>query len=152
MATYTFKLLDFGLAPLTTLVPRVVFTADSPAFSGENAHVTRRVEATLATDGSGSVELVPSVNTTPHVTYTMRIEWLDPNAFGPNHGYIGMDVIGGLVAALGGGRVSDMTGIPITRFWAGPADPNNPTMPLGITPEAGLWWLNTVTGDLKEWI
>lgn len=152
MALYTFTLTDFGLEPLTAFAPKMVFTADQPASSGGNVLVTRSIEAPVAADGTGSVELVPSVNTTPNVTYSMRVEWLDPDVFGPDQGYIGMDVISGIVTALGGGLIAEMGGIPITRFWSGPPDPNDSTMPLGVTPEAGLWWLNTDTGDLKEWI
>lgn len=147
MATYTFRLLDFGLSPLFAFSPRVWFIADQPAFSGGNAHVTRRVEATLAEDGSGTVVLVPSINTTPNVTYTMRVEWLDSSG-----GYIGMDLFSGLVAALGGGDITEMGGIPITQFWAGPPDPFSPSTPLGKEPTAGFFWLNTITGDLKEWV
>lgn len=140
MAIYTGKLLDFGLDALTPFMPRMVFTADQPAFSGSTVLVTRRVEATIAADGTFSVELVPSVNTTPNVTYTMRVEWLDPAG-----GYIGMDLFSGLVAALGGGPIAEMGGIPITRFWVGP--PPGPT-----NPEPDTWWLDTTTGNLNEWI
>lgn len=139
MAVYTFKLLDFGLDSLTAFAPTVVFIADQPAFSGENVHITRRVVADLAADDSGSVELVPSVNTTPNVTYTMRIEWLDAG-----NNFTGMDIIGGLVAALGGGPIAEMGGIPITRFYVGETPPEN--------PELDTWWLDTITGNLNEWI
>ena len=139
MAVYTGTLADFGLAALTPFAPLMVFTADQAAFSGGNVLVTRPVPAPIATDGSFSVELVPSVNTTPNVTYSMRVEWLDSAS-----NYIGMDIIGGLVTALGGGLITEMGGIPITRFWAGETPPDN--------PEPDTWWLDIITGNLNEWI
>lgn len=138
MSTYTFKLQTFGLESLAAFAPRVWFIASEPAFGADGPLVTKRVEATLGADDLWSVELVPSVNTTPNVTYTMRIEWLSSSS-----NYIGMDVIGGIVAALGGGPIAEMGGIPITRFWAGPVAPKN--------TEPDTWWLNTITGDLSEW-
>lgn len=140
MAKYTFKLQTFGLASLAAFAPTVWFIASETAFGPDGPLVTKRVEATLGADDLWSVELVPSVNTTPNVTYTMRIEWLN-GANIPN----GMDVIGGIVAALGGGPIAEMGGIPITRFWAGP--PPGP-----LNPERDTWWLDSVTGDLKEWV
>ena len=139
MAVYTGTLTDFGLDPLTAFAPLMVFTADQPAFSGVNVLVTRRIEAPIASDGSFSVDLVPSVSTTPNVTYTMRVEWLDASG-----GFIGMDIIGGIVAALGGGSIPDMGGIPITRFYVSDTAPEN--------PELDTWWLDTITGNLNEWI
>jgi len=152
MATYTFRLADFGMQPLTALNPRMVFTPDQPAFSGDAVLVTRRVEAVINPDGTGSVELVPSISTTPNVRYSMRIEWRDPNAFGDDRGYRGMDLMSGIIAPLGGGPITDTDGVALSQFWVGPPDPANPALPLGIEPDIGMWWLDTTTGNLNEWI
>jgi len=139
MATVTGTLTDFGLAALTAFQPTLIFTADSPAVTTGGVLSARPIRVTPASDGSFTVDLVASSFTTPEVTYTLRIEWLDSAG-----GYIGLDILKGLVVPPGSSNIDTLSSIPISRWWVGVDPPPN--------PEANTWWLDTDTGDLKEWI
>lgn len=139
MATVTGTLTDFAPAALTAFQPVLIFKADSPALTAGGVLASRPIRVTPAADGSFTTDLVASSFTTPEVTYTLRIEWLDSSS-----GYIGLDILTGLVVPPGGGGIGGMSGIPISRWWVGADAPPD--------PEANTWWLDTDTGDLKEWI
>lgn len=149
MATVTFKLTDFGLQPLAAYQPVMLFTADEPAVTIDGGVLsTRPVSAIPAADGSGTVDLAASIDTTPETKYSLRVEWLDETA-----GLPGMDVLKGLVVPPGTNSITDLTSIPVSRWWVELPDPNNPSMPLGLAdPGPNTWWLDTSTGDLKEWV
>lgn len=137
-------LADFGLDALAPLFPRLVFRAKGPAVSGPHVLGTRRVEVIPDATGAWSVDLVPSVQTTPPTTYTLRIEWLiNP---GIDDAREGLDVLEGIVVPLADAQIGDITSIPVDRFWAG----DNPP----VNPQPGLWWLDTSAYpyQLKEWV
>ena len=139
MATVTGTLTDFGLAALSAFQPVLIFKADSPALTTGSVLSARPIRVTPAADGSFTVDLVASSFTTPEVTYTLRIEWLDSAG-----GYIGLDILSNLVVPPGTSSIDTLSSIPISRWWVGADAPPD--------PEPNTWWLDTDTGDLKEWI
>lgn len=120
MATYTYtgKLTDFGEAPFPNATPKLWVEATEPAFGPTGALSTRRIPVTVTSNGDFSVDLIPSVDTSPTVFYKLRLEWLhaDGNIAGWNEWQF--------TAVQGGGQIKDMVSAPASVWWVGPPWPN----------------------------
>lgn len=141
MATsiYTGKLSDFGEAPFLTAKPELWVAPHGDAFgSSGGVHAARKIPIQLRLDGGFEVRLVPSADLTPFTRYSLRCDWLDVN--GISQGWAQLD----FTAAIGGGAISDMTDLDLTRVWVGEEAP-----PLQRTK---IYWLHPVTGDVREWV
>lgn len=148
LGTWTGYLRDFGLSTFYGASPRIIFTPSGNAIRGGNILATRRIISVPDVDGSFSVKLIPSDSVIPERYYTMRIEWLDSNAFGPDAGYIGVDFPDMKIRPMGEGDgvltdVIDPGGANPLIIWSGPTPP-----PSG---HPNMWWLNTATQDLFVW-
>lgn len=142
---YTGTLSDFAEAPIASAVPRLWVSPARPALSdGGGVLADRRIPITVNPSGTFSVPLVASVDTTPATQYILRCEWLTVDS-------LGQELLAGwsewiFVAAVGGGPISEMSLIPISRIWVG----DNPP----ARPARGLWWLDTSGYPYiwKEWV
>lgn len=137
--TYTGKLTDFGEAPFPNATPRLWVSAKRAAFGPDGGVLaTRPVPVPLTESGQFAVNLIASVDLHPETGYSLRAEWLD--ADGIVRGWEQWD----FTAAIGGGPISDMKDVVITRVWY---DVNPPPV-----QRAGIYWIHPVTGDVREWV
>ncbi|MEQ6899473.1 hypothetical protein [Microbacterium sp. KR10-403] len=140
--SYTGKLTDFGEAPFASAIPRLWVAPEGDAFAPGGPAAARRIPVTVASDGSFSVALVASADLLPPTRYALRCEWLTADASG-------QEVLAGwaewvFTAAIGGGPISTMPNLPITRVWyATTAPPVN---------RSGIYWVHPTTGDVREWV
>lgn len=143
------SLTDFGLAPLAAFAPRVVFTPSRPAvgISGTSVLATKPIVGVVNPDGGFSVDLEPNENYVPDTWLTMRIEWLDPNYFGPDKGSTGVDYPQWKIRVPDSEAITFLPSLitePITiaQIWYA----TNNDEPAGSKPGDLLW--NTVTDDI----
>lgn len=119
--TYTGKLADFGGVPFPGAVPRLYVEADRDSFGPQGPLPARkRVEITVASDGSFSVTLQASADTSPPITYLLRCEWLDGST---PLGYAEWT----FTAYQGGGPIGDGGTPPTFSIWVGPPWPPSGT-------------------------
>ncbi len=136
---YTGKLSDFSVTAFPHAVPTLWVSPEHSAFGPDGGvHAGRRIPIVLRTDGTFEVSLVASADLTPETNYSLRCEWV--NADGVPLGWEQWD----FTAAIGGGPISDMAGVIVTRVWLGETPPP--------VSRAGIYWVNPVTGDVKEWM
>lgn len=135
---YTGKLTDFGEAPFPDAYPRLWVSPQQDAFSPSGPAAAKHIPVTVASDGSFSVELIASIDLVPPTPYTLRCDWLN----GP-----GGDPLGwaqwDFTAQPGGGPIATMPGV-MTRVWYSTSQPP--------VSRAGIFWINPVTDDVKEWV
>jgi hypothetical protein len=126
MATYPYtgKLTDFAEQPITGAVPRlrVVPERDSSGPAGLLASIG--IAVTLANDGTFTVPLVATVDTSPETRYTLVCDWF-AQAVG------GQELLAGwaewtFTAAIGGGPIKDMFTAPASIWFVGPPWPAQP--------------------------
>lgn len=140
IATYSGRLSDFAEEPFPSASPRLFVLAERDAFGPTGALSRRQIPVAVNALGEFSFDVVPSADTAPPTRYRLICEWLD----------VDQAVIGwsewAFTAAVGGGPISEMGLIPITRFWCGPTEPPN--------RGPGLWWLDTSDYPylMKEWV
>lgn len=93
MATLTGFLSTFGLTSMTAYAPRLVFIPSGPAVTGTKYLVASRSVTAVIDPATGafSIDLLPNIATRPATHYRVRVEWLDPDVFGPGQGYTGRD-------------------------------------------------------------
>lgn len=136
---YTGRLADFGEAPFPGATPQLWVAPYEDALGpGGFVLASRRIPVPVPSSGYFSVNLVPSADLRPETRYSLRCEWLD--ASGIVRGYAQWD----FTAAIGGGPISDMGDLDITRVWYDTAPP-----PID---RAGIYWINPATGDIREWV
>ena len=135
--TYTGKLADFSDAPFPNAKPRLWVSAERAAMSEGSVHALKRVPITVAANGSFSVSLVASADLTPQSKYLLRCEWLD-----------GDTVLGWtdwvFTALIGGGPIANMPDSAVTNVWYSTAKPP--------VDRKSIYWINPVTGDVREWV
>lgn len=141
--TISGRLANFGLDDLTPFFPRISFIAEAPAVAGEHLLSTRRIEVIPDEFGIWSVQLVPSAQTTPATTYTIRVDWLIDTSNGVRDG---LDVLLNVVIPNADSDIGDLPSKPSEKFWVGKTPPDN--------PQPGLWWLDTSAYPYvwKEWV
>ena len=141
MAVVYGKLTDFGLDPISTHQPRVVFTpSDNGVFDGRLL-ATRPRTAIPDADGNFSVDLAPTTLVRPLVHYDIKILWLSVpgNLKSADH----------LAARLSvpeqGGSIADLLAVPADNPYMWAFQPTQPD-PWPV----GLIWVNTDTGDIRR--
>lgn len=135
--TYTGKLTDFSETPFPSAQPKLWVEPEREAMTKTHALATKRIPITVASNGSFSVDLVPSADLTPPTRYRLRVEWLD------NATLIGWtDWL--FTALIGGGSIGDMTDGEPTNVWYSTSYP-----PIN---RSGIIWIHPVTGDVREWV
>jgi len=151
MAIVTGTLTDFGLQALTSLSPRIIFTASEPATLSGRLFATVPIVVTPSATGTFSVDLQPTDFVTPGVFYRVRVEWLDAAG-----GYVGVDLLDWpLYVPAGGGAIGDLVQVDANPAlaWVGVDPP--PQLPVRT-----VWWLQVnpddpddprATGILYEW-
>lgn len=135
---YTGRLTDFGEAPFPSAMPRLWVEPSRDAFSSSGPSAAKRIPITVASNGTFSVDLTASIDLTPPTGYSLRCEWLDPDS-GSAIGWAQWD----FTAQPGGGPIATMPGL-LTRVWYSTAQP-----PANVS---GIYWINPVTDDVKEWV
>ena len=130
--TYTGRLTDFGELPFPDAQPRLSVAPAVDAFGPNGLLSSKRIPVSLAADGSFSVALVPSTDTSPPVEYVLRCEWLDAEIL---LGYSQWR----FTALPSGGAISGMVSAPLSVWWVGPPWP--PTLPSG-------WYFDQFTNDV----
>ena len=141
MTTYIYagRVTDFGDAPFPGAIPQLWIAPLQDAFGPDGGiHAARRIPITLQPSGAFTVKLVASVDLKPATRYSLRCEWLDAN--GIVRGWAQWD----FTAAIGGGSISDMKDLDITQVWVSTSPP-----PID---RSGIYWVNPVTGDIREWV
>ncbi|RZU64944.1 hypothetical protein EV379_1255 [Microterricola gilva] len=150
MSTVTGNLATFDLSSTDLAGVRIVFTPSGPAVAGTKLFLfTKPRYAYPAVDGSGlfSINLAPTRDLRPESWYSIRVEWPDPNMYGPNQGYIGVDFPDWrLYVPNEGGDFATLIGTfakpnDIFVWWSATAPSPWPV---------GLTWVNTITGDVTK--
>lgn len=77
MVVKTGILSQFGLSTLSMHEPTLLLVPSGPGAAGSYLLASRPIEASLAPDGSFSVELIPNEQVTPETWYSMRLTWQD---------------------------------------------------------------------------
>ena len=150
MATVTGTLSDFGVGEIRGLSPRIIFSPSGPATGSVNYSIllaSRPIVVIPDAFGQFEVDLAPNDVLIPVTYYTVSIEWMVPDMFGPENGYIGTDYLQWKITVpSAGGPIGGMIATPSnpSQVWIGPTPPPGDVLP-------GTWWLNTTTGDLLEW-
>jgi hypothetical protein len=141
MARVYGKLTDFGLDPIDTYRPRVIFTPSRVGTFSDRLMITRPRTAVPTEDGSFAVDLVPTPRIRPLVHYNVKVTWLDPNA-----GFERVDqVLAPMSVPEDGGSISDLLSLPADNpsLWAFQPDEPDPW-------SVGLVWVNTESGDIRK--
>lgn len=141
MAVYAYigKLADFGEAPFPNAFPRLWVSPVRDAFSPEGVVAAKRIPVAVASNGGFSVNLEASIDLVPPTTYSLRCEWLSSADDPDPRGWAQWD----FTAQIGGGPIATMPN-HLTRVWY------ETTQPPANVP--GIYWVNPVTDDVKEWI
>lgn len=135
---YTGTLADLGGAPFPGATPDLYVVADQDTFGPEGPIPARKqVEIEVASNGSFTVQLTASIDTTPPVKYRLICDWL--TATGKPLGSAEWD----FTAQPGGGPIATMPGV-MTRVWYSTKQP-----PVN---RSGIYWVHPSTGDVKEWV
>lgn len=142
LVTGILRTFSFAVLPSTSpLSPEVWFVPKGPAVAGTSLFVSQPIQATLDQFGSWSAELISYENTRPAVSYLPQMRWLDPAG-----NYMSADFPDWeLFVPLEGGFFVDLVSTepnPLIVWWA-------PTEPVGTRKQ--VIWVNTDTGDVKEW-
>lgn len=134
--TYTGTLADLGGVPFPGALPRLWVEADRDTFGPDGPIPARkRVIVNVATDGTFSVSLTASTETSPPVRYFLLCEWLDQSS--SPVGFAQWE----FTAYMGGGPIKDGAQAPLSVWWVGPP------WPQGTPP--GLY-VNKVTNWVGE--
>lgn len=139
--TYTGNVTDLRGAAFPGASPRAWVTTDRDVFTPGGLGSHRDVRITVESNGSFDVTLEASADLTPPSPYTIRCEWFTVTENG-------QEVLAGwsewtFTAQIGGGPVSTMPGVKLTRVWYSPLPP-----PVSRT---GIYWLDPETGDVRIW-
>lgn len=132
-------LTDFGLDPLAEFTPSLTFKPSGPAVAGAKLLVSKPVKVTPEYNGYFEVDLEATAEL--GIWYTVVVSW-HPEGTRP----VESDVLPWkLNVPDAGGLIGELIETPQNpyRAYVGPTEPENPT--------AGMWWLNTTTGELSEW-
>lgn len=118
MSTVTYRLTDFGGAPLTGAVPRARLVPSGPGVDALGVYASAVVDLPLDAAGEGMVEIVPTVGMTPSVWFSLEVDWfLDSErvgrAFWPHKFRVPLE----------GGALMDMADSREPRVWIGPTAP-----------------------------
>lgn len=136
---YTGTLADAGEAPFPDAVPNLYVVPLQDTFGPAGGVLaSRRISIAVATNGTFSVRLVASVDLTPQTKYELRCDWLD--AAGNLRGWASWK----FTAAIGGGPISQMKDVILTRVWYSTSRPP--------VDRQGIYWINPETGDVREWV
>lgn len=141
MAIITGTLVDVGLDPVTARYPELVWVPSAPTTTLNGQLVTAvPVETIPSSNGTWTAELISTNETSPPITYSLRIRLLDPAS-----GYVWMDFPDWKISVpWEGGNLSDLIGAPLATgvVWEVEGD----TVP--ESARAGDLLLNTLTSDL----
>lgn len=152
MALVTGTLSDFGLEPMTSLEPEIIFRPSDVGVVSGRLLATKPIRVRPFTSGYFQVELTSTDYVEPASWYTVEIRWLDFEG-----GYAAVDFVDWkLFVPQEGGAIGDLLESPV-----------NPAMVyVSLTPPTagslprGTWWLESNpdniddpanTGILYEW-
>lgn len=140
MALVTGTLVDFGLDPLED-IPKLFFRATGPGVSGIALLSTKPVEVIPAANGYFEVDLVPTVEISPPVSYTIQIQRYELPSRRPRLESLPWK----LEVPTAGGFLADLLRVPSNPAltWSGEEPPANPS--------PGSWWYEPSSGQLSEW-
>lgn len=138
--TYTGQLTDFGDTPFPDAIPRLWVEPKRDAFTPDGLGAARRIPVVLPSSGLFEVELIASIDLVPPTQYSFRADWFTTDVSGT-------EVLAGwsqwdFTAQPGGGPIATMPGV-LTRVWYSQLEP-----PVN---RAGIYWINPVTDEVKEW-
>ena len=144
----------FGLESVSLDGAMIQFVPSGPAITGDKYVLSARTLSFPIAYGTGafSADLATTETTRPGTFYSIRIVSLDPNAFGPDRGYVFVDIPEWeLRVPATGGPIADLLRLSANpaMAWVGDDPPDTEIVP-------GVWWLDTDPssddfGWLLEW-
>lgn len=144
LVTITGTLSDLGLVSLAAFNPEIRLVPHRASFKGAKFLSTKPVVAIPASNGAFSMQVESLEDTRPYTRATLQAWWQEPGKPG-EQGWNSVDLIEDFQIPPGGGAIGDIAGLAFdpTKVIVSESEPWNPAY--------STWWLNPVTGDLKEW-